>query len=138
MHHVHIEETGIVLAVKVAEAHGLWSRTRGLMFRRRLEPGEGIDIRPCSSIHMMFMRFPIDAVFYDRDYRVTRVARSVRPWLGIAFGGRGAWGVIELGSGQANPVMAGDVLVFAPVCEDRYAVPGMASAGHADQGTGVR
>lgn len=134
MHQVHIEETGIVVAAKVGEAHGLWSRTRGLMFRRRLEAGAGIDIRPCSSIHMMFMRFPIDAVFYDRGYRVTRVARSVRPWLGIAFGGRGAWGVIELGAGAANPVKAGDVLVFAPVIEGSYTAPGMASAGHPDHG----
>jgi len=134
MHQVHIEETGIVVAAQVAEAHRLWSRTRGLMFRRQLEPGTGIDIRPCSSIHMMFMRFPIDAVFYDRSYRVTRVARSVRPWLGIAFGGRGAWGVIELGVGAANPVKAGDVLVFAPVFEGSAPAAAVTAAGRADHG----
>ena len=134
MHQVHIEQTGIVIAARVAQAHGLWSRTRGLMFRRQLEPGSGIDIRPCSSIHMMFMRFPIDAVFYDRSYRVTRVARSVRPWLGMAFGGRGAWGVIELGAGAANPVKAGDVLVFVPVLEDRLSAVTVATAGGANHG----
>jgi hypothetical protein len=134
MHQVHIEQTGIVIAGQVAEAHGLWSRTRGLMLRRQLEPGAGIDIRPCSSIHMMFMRFPIDAVFYDRDYRVTRVARSVRPWRGMAFGGRGAWGVIEIGVDAANPVKAGDVLVFEPVLESRPSAVAVGAAGGADHG----
>jgi uncharacterized membrane protein (UPF0127 family) len=133
MQQVQIEQTGIVIAGPLAEAHGLWSRTRGLMFRSQLEPGAGIDIRPCSSIHMMFMRFPIDAVFYDRNYRVTRVARSVRPWLGMAFGGRGAWGVIELAAGAANPVKAGDVLVFAAL-EGRPSAVAVAAAGGADHG----
>jgi uncharacterized membrane protein (UPF0127 family) len=134
MHRVHIEETGIVVAGSVAEAHGLWSRTRGLMFQRRLAPGTAIDIRPCSSIHMVFMRFPIDAVFYDRDYRVTRVARSVRPWLGIAFGGRGTWGVIELAEGAANPVKAGDALVFQPAFEPGPEAAALSAAGTTDHG----
>ena len=112
MHQVHIEQTGIVIAGRVAEAHGLWSRTRGLMFRSQLESGAGIDIRPCSSIHMMFMRFPIDAVFYDREGRVTRVARRLRPWVGLAFGGRGARGVVELPAHAADGVQVGDVLEF--------------------------
>ena len=42
------------------------ARMRGLLGRAGLERGEGILLRPASSIHMWFMRFPIDAVFLER------------------------------------------------------------------------
>mgnify|MGYP001007965333 CR=1 FL=1 len=102
-----------VVAADVREAHGVVSRTRGLMFRGSLDEGEALDIRPCGSIHMMFMRFPIDAVFYDRENRVTKVAKHVRPWTGIALGGKGARGVIEMRAGAAADVAPGDLLEFA-------------------------
>ena len=79
-----------VLAPDVREAHGVVSRFFGLMMRKRLGPGEALDIRPCGSIHMMWMRFAIDAVFYDKQFRVTKVARNVRPWIGLSSGGKGA------------------------------------------------
>ena len=82
------------------------------MLRKTLGDGEALDIRPCGSIHMMFMRFPIDAVFYDREFRVTKVASRVKPWTGIAFGGKGAHGVIEMRAGTAGSVHAGDLLEF--------------------------
>ena len=83
------------------------------MLRKGLAPGEALDIRPCGSIHMMFMRFPIDAVFYDKEFRVTKVAQNVKPWTGLAFGGKGAHGVIEMRAGEANAVKPGDLLEFA-------------------------
>lgn len=104
---------GVCLATRAAIASSAWARFRGLMMRRSLEPGQGLVIQPCGSIHMMFMRFAIDAVFYDRDLRVTHVARGVRPWVGISFGRRGAKGVIELPVGAAAAVQPGDQLRFA-------------------------
>jgi hypothetical protein len=109
---LRVKDGGTVLATDVRQARSVVSRTRGLMLRAALEPGCGLDIRPCGSIHMMFMRFPIDAVFYDREGRVTRVARRLRPWVGLAFGGRGARGVVELPAGAAEGVQAGDILEF--------------------------
>ncbi|HQW50979.1 MAG TPA: DUF192 domain-containing protein [Tepidiformaceae bacterium] len=134
MQQISVQGNGEPFGPRVEAAHSLWRRTRGLMLRRRLVPGEGIDIRPCGSIHMMFMRFAIDAVFYDRSFRVTKVARGVRPWIGLAFGGRGAWGVIEMAAGSAGEVRAGDVLVFTDAGETSPAglVPGFGNA--ADNG----
>ncbi len=101
-----------IVAADVRPAHGVLGRTRGLMFRGQLADGEALDIRPCGSIHMMFMRFPIDAVFYNQEHRVTRVARNLRPWIGLAFGGKGARGVIEMRAGTAASVAPGDLLEF--------------------------
>jgi uncharacterized membrane protein (UPF0127 family) len=104
--------TGDVVAAHARLADNPWTRFRGLMLHGRLGEGEGLDIRPCSSIHMMFMLFSIDAVFYDREGKVTKVARRVRPWIGLAFGGRGAKGVVELPVGAAAGVEPGHQLEF--------------------------
>lgn len=111
--HISVVGKAINLASAAGEARSPWSRFRGLMLRRGLPSGGGLVIRPCGSIHMMFMRFPIDAVFVDRHQRVTRVAANVRPWLGFAFGGRGAQAVIELPVGASHGVEPGDELEFA-------------------------
>ncbi len=101
-------ESGRVLASQAREARNYWQRFRGLMLRRSLAPGEALLIEPCSSIHMMFMLFSIDAVFYDRSGRMTKVAQNVKPWIGMAWGGRGAHGVVELPRGAASGLIVGD------------------------------
>ncbi len=104
--------SGVTLADRATRASNPWTRFRGLMLRPELEAGEALDIRGDSSIHMMFMRFPIDAVFYAEDGRVTKVRRGLRPWLGVAFGGRGTRGVVELPAGAAAAVEPGHELRF--------------------------
>lgn len=103
---------GTDLATRADLADNAWTRFRGLMLRAPLREGEALVITPCGSIHMMFMRFAIDAVFFDRDGRVTKVASGVRPCIGLAFGGKGAKGVIELPKGAASDVAPGDQLEF--------------------------
>ncbi|WP_322796414.1 DUF192 domain-containing protein [Tepidiforma sp.] len=104
------EPSGRVLGDRIGLADRYLSRLRGLMFRRRLAPGEGLLIRPCSSIHMMFMGVAIDAVFLAEDGQVLKVARGLRPWIGIASA-RGAREVLELPAGAADGIQAGDRLV---------------------------
>ena len=86
-------------------------RMRGLLGRRDLRSDEGILLRPAGSIHTFFMRFPIDAVFLDRDGAVIRIAESVRPWRAVAA--RGARAVLELRAGEAarRRIVPGDVLL---------------------------
>lgn len=112
MQRIHDLTRGVDLAANAGVADNAWTRFRGLMLRAPLGGGEALVIKPCGSIHMMFMRFAIDAVFFDKDGRVTKVARGVRPWIGLAFGGKGAKGVIELPKGAAAEVAVGDQLEF--------------------------
>ncbi|MFN2582118.1 MAG: DUF192 domain-containing protein [Candidatus Dormibacteria bacterium] len=102
---------GTVVADNVAVADSAWSRFVGLMGRRELPAGHGLCIRPCSSIHMFFMRFAIDAVFVDGDGHVLRVYESIKPWRATGFVRR-AKACLELpaGSAAAAGVAAGDVL----------------------------
>lgn len=108
--------TGRLLGDRVALADTAPARTRGLLGRSSLEPGEGLWIEPCRSIHMFFMRFAIDAVFTDRERNVVRVVHALRPWR-IASGGRSARAVLELPPGaiEESGTCPGDRLEIVPV-----------------------
>jgi uncharacterized protein len=93
-------DDGVVVCERCAVADRPLARMKGLLGRSELPPGEGILIRPASSIHMWFMRFAIDAVFLDCDLRVLRVAADLRPWR-IAVR-RGAASVLELAAGECE------------------------------------
>src|SRR5262249_57433209 len=85
-----------------------FKRMRGLLGRTGLGEGEGMLFRPAGSIHMFFMRFPIDAVFCDRDLVVIGVERDLKPWKTARR--RGAKVVIELATGAAAGLDVGDRL----------------------------
>ena len=103
-------EDGRVVCARCALATSFWSRFRGLMGRASLDADEGMLFRPAGSIHMFFMRFPIDAVFCDRDLRVVKVVRGLQPWR--TAGARGAKVVLELAAGAAADVHEGDRLLL--------------------------
>ena len=88
-------------------AANFFSRGRGLLGRRSLEPGEGMWIVPGTRIHMCGMRFPIDVVFLSRRHEVTAVHERVEPQPRWAIwrtwgGGQGAHSVLELPAGTVR------------------------------------
>lgn len=98
MKRYEVWQGGSRYAASVAVADSFWTRFRGLMLRRSLEPGEGLLLRRCASIHCFFMRFPIDVVYLDRELTVVGV-ETVKPWrIGGHF--RRARHVLELEQGK--------------------------------------
>lgn len=89
-----------------------FGRMRGLLGRDGLEAGTGMLIDRAPSVHMFFMRFAIDVVFLDRDRKVVRIARELRPWR--MAGARKAVAALELPAGAASEagLAEGDALVF--------------------------
>jgi uncharacterized membrane protein (UPF0127 family) len=71
-------------------------------------------LAPTSSIHMFFMRFPIDAVFIDEAQRVTRVGRRLRPWT-VGPIAPGSLCCIELPAGRAERTQPGHTLALRPL-----------------------
>jgi uncharacterized membrane protein (UPF0127 family) len=104
-------EDGSIVCERCVLADTALARMKGLLGRRELPSGEGILLRPASSVHMAFMRFPIDAVFLDGELRVVKVAADLRPWR--AAGSRGAKAVLEVPAGEAGRrgLSVGDRLV---------------------------
>ena len=103
---------GTVVCERCEIADRYFARMRGLLGRDRLEPGGGMLLTPEPSVHMFFMRFPVDVVFLDRDHKVVSVRHELRPWQ--VAGARGAHASLELPAGTAASagIAEGDVLVF--------------------------
>ena len=112
---------GTVIADRVEVAGGLWAKFLGLMGRASLAPGAALWLPDENGIHMLFMRFPIDAIFVGRpaagqgDARpVVAVRRRLRPWTGVVPFVRGGHGCLELPAGaiDASGTALGDLVTI--------------------------
>jgi uncharacterized membrane protein (UPF0127 family) len=103
---------GAFLAERCLVAETFVDRLTGLIGKRGLASGEGLFFPRCNSIHMWFMRFPIDVVFVDSQYRVTSVYSGLRPWRLFPVVDFRASHALELplGSVERASVRKGDVL----------------------------
>jgi len=75
-----LDRTGQVLSSRAMLASGMLSRMKGLLGRRGLPQGESIILRPCSSVHTLFMRFTLDVLYLDKEQRVVKLVRDLKPW----------------------------------------------------------
>jgi uncharacterized protein len=107
-----------IVCPRVSMGDSFKERFMGLMGRASLPDGDGLYLKT-SSIHMMFMRFPIDALFVskparDGTRRVVAVRAQLPPWRGIVLPVRGAEAVIELPAGTLGQqaVMPDDVVIL--------------------------
>ena len=107
---------GTVVAEHVRVARSAVDRSRGLLGTSSLPDGEGLWIERSPSIHMFFMRYPIDAIFVGKTCRVTKVAAGLRPWR-VVWWARGARDCLELPAGAAarSGTVAGDELRLIPI-----------------------
>lgn len=91
-------------------------RLKGLLGKAGLGAEEGIWLKPCNSIHMFFMKFPIDALFLDKDLRIVKIYHSIQPWRisSLIFK---ASSVVEIQAGRAKllNLEVGDQLNFHEV-----------------------
>ena len=92
------------------------------MGRSSLHEGAGLWLPDSNGIHMMFMNFPIDAVFVGRPTSddplvrpVVAIHRELRAWTGLVPFVRGAHGVLELpvGTIEASGTDVGDLVRLA-------------------------
>ncbi len=72
--------TYLATDLHIARSH--WSRFRGLMATdaSRFPRGQGLWISPSHGIHTFAMRFPIDAVYLDRERIVVHIEENLQPW----------------------------------------------------------
>jgi uncharacterized protein len=106
---------GTVLCERCERAESSLARLRGLLGRDSLAPGEGMLVNPAPSVHMFFMRFPIDVAFLDRSKTVVKVVHDLRPWR--MAGARKAVAALELPAGTAARcgLRVGDTLTLEPL-----------------------
>jgi uncharacterized protein len=107
---------GAVLAERAGLADSVMTRAVGLMGQASLPEGSGLVIDPCTSIHMFFMRFAIDALYVAQNGTVLRAVSNLRPWRLGPISLRSRY-VVELPSGTVarTGTQAGDQLQVALV-----------------------
>jgi len=104
-----------VVAQPLEVASNFIARGLGLMGRQRLPENGGLLIHDCNGIHMMFMRFPIDADFVDKANVVLKTYERLLPWVGIVPLVWRADKVAELpvGTIRRHAIKPGDQLLVA-------------------------
>jgi hypothetical protein len=107
---------GTALADRCRVAHSLIERAVGLLATPSLAAGQGLLIERTQSIHMFFMRYPIDVVFIDEHGTVARTVANLRPWR-VVWWARGARDCLELpvGALAASGTIGGDQLEMSPL-----------------------
>lgn len=110
-----------IVCDRLSMGESFMERFMGLMGRGSMDDGQGLYLKT-SSIHMMFMRFPIDALFLtkpddDGARKVVATREQLPPWRGLVMPVRGAEAVIELPAGTLDRcgVAADDLVVFEAV-----------------------
>jgi uncharacterized membrane protein (UPF0127 family) len=108
---VRNDTRGSVVGDRVRVARTMSERTVGLLRTPQLSDGEGLWIERSPSIHMFFMRYPIDAVFVAADGRVTKIVENLKPWR-VVWWAPGARDCLELhvGAVAASGTQVGDQL----------------------------
>jgi hypothetical protein len=105
-----------IIAGSVEVASGFFDRLRGLLGRKGMQPGSAMIIEHCGSVHTVGMRFPIDLIFLDKDWRIVCIRSNVRSGRPMVSGGLRARRVVE---SQAwglvlDDLSIGDKLAFLP------------------------
>ena len=84
----------------IRRADGFFSRLAGLLFSPPLQPGQGLLLVPCASVHTAFMRTPIDVIFLDRAGHIRKIVPHLKPWRATAC--LTAHQALELASGETH------------------------------------
>lgn len=90
----------IVLKGPLYLANSFWGRFKGLMLKKCIGEEEGIFFKNVNRIHTCFMLFPIDVVYFSKDYRVLYI-ETVYPWK-ISSNVKGAKHILEVNIGKGK------------------------------------
>ncbi len=96
---------------KLIVAYSLYSRLKGLMFKREIQKDQAMMINNCNCVHTFFMRFSIDILYLDKEFKVIAV-RQLKPFR-LSMPVKGAVKVVELQAGLIEyfEIKVGDTFV---------------------------
>ncbi len=108
--------SGKMIIRKVRLASTSWGKLKGLMF----ENGNNFDYAlvfvleresvAMATIHMMFVFFPIDVVYLNRERKVVDIVSGLRPFTPSCSPKNPSKFFVELPAGKSKGVSIGDVL----------------------------
>ena len=113
--------TGKIIASDMEFARSIISQTLGLMFRKKIPDDYALIFvlrkKSKASLHMLFVNFPIDAIFLDENKKVVK-ASNLRSWIGTCSSGSKVKYIIETNPGtvERNGIKPGDIFSFKNKC----------------------
>ncbi|MDR2617015.1 MAG: DUF192 domain-containing protein [Endomicrobium sp.] len=87
----------INIEIKVAET--FFSKFLGFMFKKNVN--YALLFENCRSIHTFFMRFNLDIVFLDKENKVIKVVRNVKPFR-VVLPIKNSFSILEIPSNIVN------------------------------------
>lgn len=111
----------ILIADRAKLYKDFFFKAKGLMFSTPLRRGRGIILEASeegifeTTIHMLFVFFPIDVVWLDSNKTVVDVKRSVMPFVPWLSPCKPAKYVVEIKRGASKSICVGDRLEFREV-----------------------
>jgi len=113
-----IIKDNIILADKAKLYEKFFFKARGLMFSMPLKKGKAIILEAeeegilSTTIHMLFVFFPIDVVWVNIEKKVVDIKKNVMPFTPWLCPKNPAKYVIELPRNTIKHVKIGDALLF--------------------------
>lgn len=108
-------EDGTQVVSELRMGDNFWTRFRGLMLDKSLQPNEALLLNNCQAIHCCFMLLEIDVIFLSADGEVLHIVEKMKPWTFSRFV-RGATQVLECypGTISAHGIGVGQKLRVVP------------------------
>ncbi|WP_292468657.1 DUF192 domain-containing protein [Methanolobus sp.] len=117
-----LKSNGKEIATDVDFACSLLMQIKGLMFSKRIHDNYALVFvmrkKQNVSLHMLFVNFPIDAIYLDENKRVMKTC-SLRSWIGKCSCKEKAKYIIETSYGKAEKmgIKTGDKIDFENQCQ---------------------
>jgi len=98
-----------VMASSVKIAQNPWQSVKGLLGRESLPQGDALVLPHCQSIHMVFMKFPIDVIFCDAQNKVVGLCARINPFCFSPIFFKASYAIeLSAGSIEASQTQIGD------------------------------
>ena len=114
MGHKIVNSSGKCLISNLEIADTFFSRLKGLLGKSSIPRDSGLFLVPCGSIHMFFMKFPIDVFFLGKlsgGFKILKIVKNLAPWK-LCFAPAGTCAVLEVSPGAVTGVKEREKLVF--------------------------
>jgi uncharacterized membrane protein (UPF0127 family) len=85
--------------IPIVKTKTFWERFIGFMFKK--SASYALLFNNCRYIHTFFMRFDLDIVYLDKDNRIVKVVKSLKPFK-MAFPAKTTVSILEIPSNISN------------------------------------
>ncbi|MDR2395916.1 MAG: DUF192 domain-containing protein [Endomicrobium sp.] len=106
----------INIEIKVAKT--FFSKFLGFMFKK--DANYALLFKNCKSIHTFFMRFNLDIIFLDKENKVVKIVKNIRPFR-IILPVKNSFSILEIPSNIAElkDIMISDILLINEISKNQ-------------------